>query len=406
MVSHVTLLYIHFCLTEIFNTDDVSDGWFGCKNILVLGDLLQLPPVFESPVYTPLTSATVQKHTGSLSGIDIWQQLFEYDELVINMRQKDHYQFTELLGRVRLGKLTAKDIKLLDQRKLSLSSPSISGRMKQVVDELLELPEDTVCLLPTKHMCMEINAEALSRLPGAEYKLVAEDSADCVASLLQKLKKKLAKCSEDCTQTAGLENIIAIKIGCKVMLRRNIDVSRGLVNGAIGTVQSIQHSIDQVNRVESLNIKYQNNEQHSLQRVSTKFEVFNNAYVIRSQFPITAASAITIHKSQGLTLHHVVTDIGNSVFTCGQAYVALSRVTSLDGLHLINFDPRSVKTLDSAIIEYNRLRKEYRSNLTLLPITKQRPKKINDVQWCRIPWTSSAQRPTDHDLKVSTQENS
>ena len=54
--------------------------------------------------------------------------------------------------------------------------------------------------------------------------------------------------------------------------------------------------------------------------------------MIRSQFPITAASAITIHTSQGLTLKHVVTGIGNTAFTCGQACVALSRVKSLDGL--------------------------------------------------------------------------
>ena len=304
MVSHVTLLYIHLRLTEIFHTEDIKDGWFGCKNILVFGDLLQLPPVFEQPVYTPLTSATVQKHTDSFGGVDIWQPLFEYDELVINMRQKDHCQFIELLGRVRLGKLTASDIKVLNQRKLSLKSPSISGRMKEVVDELLKLPEDTVCLLPTRSMCMEINAEVLSRLPGEEYKLVAEDSVDCSPSLLQKVKTTLRKFSEDCTQTAGLENIIGIKVGCKVMLRRNIDVSRGLVNGAIGTVQSIQRSIDQVNRVEAIIISFQNKEPHLLKRVSTKFEVIDRAFVIRSQFPITAASAITIHKSQGLTLKH------------------------------------------------------------------------------------------------------
>jgi len=85
---------------------------------------------------------------------------------------------------------------------------------------------------------------------------------------------------------------------------------KGLVNGAIGTVQSIQCSIDQANKVEAITIKFQNNIQHLLKRVST-----------RLQFLTTYASAITVHKSQGLTLKHVVTNIGNTVFTCGQAYV-------------------------------------------------------------------------------------
>ena len=56
-------------------------------------------------------------------------------------------------------------------------------------------------------------------------------------------------------------------------------------------------------------------------------------------------------------LNHVLTDIGNTVFTCGQAYIALSRYKSIDGLHLINFDPRSITALDSTILEYNRLRR-------------------------------------------------
>ena len=100
-----------------------------------------------------------------------------------------------------------------------------------------------------------------------------------------------------------------------------------------------------------------NNQEHCLKRVTTKFEIFDKVYVIRSQSPIMIAYAITIHKSQGLTLNHVLADIGSTVFTCGQAYVALSRVKSIVGLHLINFNPRSVKALDSAILEYNRLRK-------------------------------------------------
>ena len=56
MVSSVTLLYMHLRLSEIFQTEQVEDGWFGRKNLLFLGDLLQLPPVFEGPALFHLNS--------------------------------------------------------------------------------------------------------------------------------------------------------------------------------------------------------------------------------------------------------------------------------------------------------------------------------------------------------------
>jgi len=119
--------------SEIFQTEDMENGWFGQKNILVFGDLLRLPPVFEGPVYTPLTSSIVNKHTGSVVGADIWRHLFTYDELTINMRQKEHAEFIELLGRVRLGALLASDVKLLSNCKIALKSDTVNGCMKEVV---------------------------------------------------------------------------------------------------------------------------------------------------------------------------------------------------------------------------------------------------------------------------------
>jgi len=65
----------------------------------------------------------------------------------------------------------------------------------------------------------------------------------------------------------------------------------------------------------------------------------DRAYVIRKQFLLSLSYSITIHKSQGLSLQN---PIGDSVFSCGQIYVALSQVMSLDGLHYINFDPSSI----------------------------------------------------------------
>ena len=92
------------------------------KNILVFGNLLRLPPVFEGPVYTPLTSSIDNKHTGSVGAVDIWRQLFSYDELTINMKQKELAEFIELLGRVRLGAPLASDVKSLSKQQLAKHS--------------------------------------------------------------------------------------------------------------------------------------------------------------------------------------------------------------------------------------------------------------------------------------------
>ena len=392
MVSNVTLMYMHLRLSEIFQTEQVEDGWFGRKNLLFLGDLLQLPPVFEGPVYNCLSSELTAKLTGCVGTIHLWQKLFDYDELTINMRQKDEKEFVEVLSRVRLGYVTSDDVTVLEKQKISLCSDTLSGRKKEVVQTLNTLPNDTVCLLPTRHMCSELNKEVLQSLPGKEIRLLAIDTVDCPTYLRQKVSKKLEKCSDDSTVTAGLETVIVIKLGCKIMLRRNIDVTLGLVNGSIGTVCSVKYSIDQCSVVDAINIKFDDGKEQVLEKVSSKFQVLDKAFAIRRQFPISSAYAITVHKSQGLTLKNVLVDIGNNIFACGQAYVAMSRVTSLSGLHLINFDPRCIKALDSAVLEYNYLRKTFKPTLSLLTSHKKRPKVIPDRQWCTTKYATLIQQ--------------
>ena len=68
-------------------------------------------PVFEGPVYSSLSSELTTKLTGCVGTIDLWRKLFEYDELTINMRQKDEKEFS----RVRLGYVTSEDITLLEK---------------------------------------------------------------------------------------------------------------------------------------------------------------------------------------------------------------------------------------------------------------------------------------------------
>ena len=169
MVSIVTLLYIHLQLTEIFQTEEVEDGWFGKRNMLLLGDLLQLPPVFVGPVYTPLTAKLSQKYTGCVGAVNLWQDLFSYLELTINMQQKDDKQFVELLSQ---RCIINEDIKLLNKRKIQPNGDTLSQRLKEVAQKLSELPPDTVCLLPTRNMCDQLNKEMLCNLPGEEIRCI------------------------------------------------------------------------------------------------------------------------------------------------------------------------------------------------------------------------------------------
>lgn len=120
---------------------------------------------------------------------------------------------------------------------------------------------------------------------------------------------------------------------------------------------------------------------YTLERVSVKFQVMDRAFVIRKQFPICLSYGMTIHKSQGLSLKNALIDGGNSIFSSGQIYVALSRVTMLQGLHLINYDPSSVKANPLAVVEYNRLRSIYKPELQPLVTITRRKMKMYDVRW-------------------------
>ena len=95
---------------------------------------------------------------------------------------------------------------------------------------------------------------------------------------------------------------------------------------------------------------------YNIEMVKSKFMVMKNYYVYRKQFPLIVAYAITIHKCQGLSLDCAIIDLSEIVFSDGMAYVALSRVRSLSGLHLVAFHPKSIMVSISSLKETNRLK--------------------------------------------------
>ena len=154
------------------------------------------------------------------------------------------------------------------------------------------------------------------------------------------------------------------------MIRRNIDTNCGLVNGALGTVLSVKHDKVTV-KFDHVSVPY------GVKRVRNRFMVMRNLYVYREQFPLILAY-VTVHKCQGLSLDCAIVDLSEKVFHVGMAYVALSRVRTLSGLHLIAINPASIKVSNQCLKEVNRLRETFRKDLPLYTIPR-----VSDKTKCK-----------------------
>jgi len=86
-------------------------------------------------------------------------------------------------------------------------------------------------------------------------------------------------------------------------------------------------------------------------------------FYTQKQFPVYLSMAITLQKSQGLSLKTAIVDAGSNIFGPGMTYVGLSRVTTLNGLHLIDFDASKIHGDHKALTEYNRLRTIFTTHL-------------------------------------------
>ena len=370
MLSNLNLTYIHLRLEELFGGSE----WFSAKNILFVGDLLQLPPVNGLPVFSKLTSKAVSNKLGCISAVNIWADTVTYDELTINERQKGDPTYSKILDEVRRGFPTEDSLSRLHER-------VISGDIATKYSELCELGKHPVCLFPTCKACKDHNTSMLNTLDSKLQHFVSVDEIDETSGTRKWNKKAtdaLLKANKDCNMTAGLEAELVVAVGARVMLRRNLDTKHGLVNGFIGTAIAITS--------QCITVKFdQISDPYSVERVRSKFMLMKSFFVYRKQFPLILAFAVTIHKCQGLSLDSAIVDLSEKVFSPGMAYVAMSRVRSLDGLYLTEFDPASIMVSTSCLEEINRLRGIYRTDLPLYDIpktTKHTKKRKFDINEC------------------------
>ena len=163
--------------------------------------------------------------------------------------------------------------------------------LKQVVDAYKKIQKSdpsVVCLFPTKSMVTEFNDSIMNvDFPNP----VAIKMEQTIKSDVRKLDNM-----RDARNTAGLEASVKLAVGVKVLLRTNLDVSSGLVNGSIGIITEI-HKNNQ-SAVDYIKVRFpESDDAIKLYRDSRKIMIHPGAFLIRKQFPISIAYGLTIHKA-------------------------------------------------------------------------------------------------------------
>jgi ATP-dependent DNA helicase PIF1 len=265
---------------------------FGGLQVVFVGDFFQLPPVakgvetafaFQSPVWLQ----TIQK-TVALDRI---------------FRQEDS-AFQKILDEARIGEISANSLATLKSR----CNLDYSG----------ELIKPTI-LLARKADVELINKGSLDALSG-EVRIYSAKTKNGkhTPSDAKKIVEKMDANSPYVTE-------LVLKKGAQVMLIKNVDPENGLVNGSRGIVTDFT---PQGKPVVHFKIGTEVTVDHEI------WASDHESPVERIQIPLCLAYALTIHKSQGATLDCALIDVGPKIFECGQAYVALSRVKSLEGLYI------------------------------------------------------------------------
>ena len=296
---------------------------FGGIQIIFAGDFHQLPPIGEDDD---------EKSINFCFESDLFDLTFKNQILLKTIfRQKDP-KYQKILSEIRTGKLKSSSLKILNKY---IRDPE--------PDMLIKPP----ILLAKRKNVDYINQTELSKLEivGKEYNLKEHNQDD-------EEKNKFTNEDKNYELRYLKNNILAeeklvLKVGAQVMCIANIDIegTNAIVNGSQGIVIDIKDDLPIV--------KFKNGEIRIIKEHLWKSEIIPGIGI--KQIPLIHAWAITIHKAQGLTLESAQIDIGQNIFECGQTYVALSRLVSLEGLYLIAFCPSKIKLYKKVIEFYEKL---------------------------------------------------
>jgi len=279
---------------------------FGGTQIVLFGDLGQLPPVLDRELaehYGELYDTRYFFSANVIKEVDFYTLVLRK-----NYRQQDKDYIT-LLERIRLNDISMTDLQRLNAR---------------VDPALAETLKDCIPLTPTNARANSINHTRLAQLRRKEFLYQAKITG------------------EYDRRSHPADEMLRLRVGAQVLMVKN-DPDKRWVNGSIGTVVELTHDGMKVQIrhgvYDVLPVKWE--------KIAYKHDPVSGAIVSEvvgsfEQYPVKLAWAVTIHKSQGLTVDRVIVDLDRGAFEHGQTYVALSRCRSLDGLILKKYEIGSI----------------------------------------------------------------
>ncbi|KFJ04161.1 PIF1 family DEAD/DEAH box helicase [Bifidobacterium subtile] len=307
---------------------------FGGLQIVLSGDFFQLPPVSRpgrnndlitpSPEFLEARERYVRagrNPEGFITESLVWDELNPVIAYLTEQHRQDDGQLLTVLTDIREGGVSQEDHDVLAGRLGTQPNPG----------------EVAVHLFPVNKQADSLNDLQLSRIAEPAHEYFAESAGE--ARLVSRLKKNMLAPEH-----------LELKTGAAVMALRN-DTDHQYVNGSIGTVRGF---VSEAKGGWPI-VEFENGNTVTMKQAS--WEMMDGETVLASvkQVPLRCAWAITIHKSQGMTLDRAVMDLRRT-FAPGMGYVALSRVENLDGLYLGGINERAFLVSPDAVFLDSQLR--------------------------------------------------
>ena len=306
---------------------------FGGIQVILSGDFCQLGPILEQHIIHHSFEYCFETPEWDASNIQIvhFKKIHRQSDIV----------FIETLQKIRMG--------ISDQDTTSV----LINRFRKELDNPYGV--EPVQLFPTREKANEINQRYFREINSEKeiksysLKISIETSSEGNNPLASDVNNP--DIERKIKAQLPIDDTIQLCIGCQVILVVNLSVEDGLVNGSHGRIQSFNENDEPV-------VIFSNGKIKNIAIYTWDIDEGIGS-VSASGLPLILGYGCTIHRSQGMSLDLAIIDIGKNVFTgsggYGQIYVALSRVRSLEGLSILNFDPTRIKCHPKVIEFYNNI---------------------------------------------------